>query len=86
MRFLQPLKNTSRLLGQLREEVVRISQAGKKQIDRAFLKQEQAKIFIKLGKISFHWFQKHPTKDAEIKRLSTQIERLSAKIEELEKK
>ncbi len=86
MRFLQPIKNTSRFLGQVRDEIKRVSLAGKKQIDLAFLKQERIKIFVKLGRAAFQWFQKHPTKDAEMKRLNVQIERLSAKIEELEKK
>ena len=76
-------EKTLGVIARAQDEIVKVSQFGKTQIDRSFLVHERNKLFSKLGQLSFQKIKegKIPFPDAE--RLADQIERLNKRIEEM---
>ena len=70
-------------LSRAQDEIVKVSQIGKTQIDRSFLAHERHKLFQKLGESVYQLAKEEKVKLPELDRLIEQIDRLSHRINEM---
>ncbi len=66
------------------EEIVKISQMGKTQINRSFLLHERNKLFRNLGEKTYFLAKEKKLKSVELDRLIDQLDRVGRKVSEIE--
>ena len=76
-------EKTLGVIARAQDEIVKVSQFGKTQIDRSFLVHERNKLFSKLGELTFQKIKEGKVPYPEAERLADQIERLNKRIEEM---
>src|SRR4030095_10870224 len=76
-------EKTLGVIARAQDEIVKVSQFGKTQIDRSFLVHERNKLFSKLGQLSVEKIKEGKISFPEGERLAEQIERLNKRIEEM---
>lgn len=72
------------ILSRAQDEIVKVSQLGKTQIDRSFLTHERNKLFNKLGKLYYRLIKEDKIRMPDLNRVVDQIDRLSERIEAME--
>jgi iron-sulfur cluster repair protein YtfE (RIC family) len=76
-------QKTLGMLSRAQDEIVKVSQIGKTQIDRSFLAHERHKLFQKLGELVYHLIKEEKVQLPELDRLVEHIDRLSSRINEM---
>jgi hypothetical protein len=76
-------EKTLGVLARAQDEIVKVSQFGKTQIDRSFLVHERNKLYSKLGELSYAQVKEKKIACPEAERLVDQIDRLNKKIGEM---
>jgi NADH/NAD ratio-sensing transcriptional regulator Rex len=79
-------EKTLGVLVRAQDEIVKVSQFGKTQIDRSFLVHERNKLYSKLGELSYSHVKEKKIQFPEAERVVDQIDRLTKKIEEMAEK
>ena len=79
-------EKTLGVLVRAQDEIVKVSQFGKTQIDRSFLVHERNKLYSKLGQLSYSQVKGKKIEFPEAERVVDQIDRLNKKIEEMAEK
>ncbi|MFO1519743.1 MAG: hypothetical protein U1F57_08810 [bacterium] len=76
-------EKTLGVLARAQDEIVKVSQIGKAQINRSFLVHERSRLFVKLGDLAYQLAKEGKVKNSEIERFVDQIDRLSRRLEEM---
>ncbi|GEM_PF-2095135 len=76
-------EKTLGVIARAQDEIVKVSQMGKTQIDRSFLKHERSKLYQKLGEMVYQSIKEEKIKLPDTDRLTDQIDRLSKRINEM---
>ncbi len=72
------------VIDRAQEEIIKVSQMGKTQINRSFLLHERNKLFRKLGEKAYVLAKEKKIKSAELDRLIDQLDRIGRKTDEIE--
>ena len=76
-------QKTLGVLARAQDEIVKVSQIGKTQIDRSFLIHERHKLFQKLGELVYNLVKEEKIQSPDLDRVVEQIDRLSKRIGEM---
>jgi len=76
-------QKTLGVLARAQDEIVKVSQIGKTQIDRSFLIHERHKLFQKLGELVYSLVKEEKIQSHDLDRVVEQIDRLSKRIGEM---
>src|SRR5262249_22626568 len=76
-------EKTLGVIARAQDEIVKVSQIGKTQINRSFLLHERSRLFVKLGELSYQLVKQEKIKNSEVERMVEQIDRLSRRLEEM---
>jgi hypothetical protein len=76
-------QKTLGVISRAQDEIVKVSQIGKTQIDRSFLAHERHKLFQKLGESVYRLVKEEKIKIPELDRMVEHIDRLSHRINEM---
>ncbi|MBL7685220.1 MAG: hypothetical protein JNK65_04190 [Deltaproteobacteria bacterium] len=78
----QWLDKTFEVLSKAQEEIIKVSQVGKAQVDRSFLIHERNKLFQKMGEVSYALIKENHLQVKGLERFTDQIDRLNRRIHE----